>query len=848
MSRLIPTVSRTIISLLCLSVVQKSSQGARFAIENLQKSRNLPKNCGIRSWGVPMNNATQSSNFDVENFRAFPDSFPWIVKLVLVNNEKRTGDSKQEHLLLCTGAVVSEFTALFPAHCVSGNQKSRLIVVQNQLTSFPAKEFPVENIITHPDYIFKHPSHEHDLALVKIRAGTSGSTISGSTISGFGLERTACLPEFDEDPVLDCQVANFFPDQEDPSKYTILSHWLNFGPSEACLETPYLRGYINSTLNILCSEEDQCQTFVQGPVFCPDPEDPSNQIYDLVGLSTGAQNWCNVGAYTRIARYVNWIKTTVDYLEIDHQNPRQQHAKEEDRSANKNKESANEGPCSSNPCGAHTNCWNSGKRFMCTCDHEHPHGNPYYGCSKCLYDYQCNPGKAEGPSKCIDNLCVEEEDLDKPKVPEEYFLAADGDYFYVSTIELPWAQAQYDCLARKGHLAELDGTQASRRALSKVLQDANATGKYWIGASDLEELGKFRWFYSGKSIPTRFWSDNGKPKDEEEARSLDMRCVQIVDGEWSVESCETKAKFVCEHVSVTVSGLFGNSAGSDDGIDSSQERNERQQNFDVLSPRAHHEDICGRRFVRQGRIVGGGIASYGEWPWQVSLRQWKNGQFRHKCGAALLTRNWIVTAAHCVKDVSPSNLLVRIGEYNVLDTTEAHSHSNRRITRVITHVNFDKQSYEYDIAVLRMARPIDFQPNAIPICLPTSNDLLVGRVGSVTGWGRRSEFGQISPVLREVNLPVISNEKCMQMYRLSGQNEWIPKIFLCAGTANGGADSCEGDSGGPLVVKSQNGRYNLAGVISWGIGCGDRNRPGVYTRISEFKSWIKRNTNYNSKN
>ena len=65
--------------------------------------------------------------------------------------------------------------------------------------------------------------------------------------------------------------------------------------------------------------------------------------------------------------------------------------------------------------------------------------------------------KAEGPSKCIDNLCVEEEDLDKPKVPEEYFLAADGDYFYVSTIELPWAQAQYDCLARKGHLAELDG-------------------------------------------------------------------------------------------------------------------------------------------------------------------------------------------------------------------------------------------------------------------------------------------------------------------------------------------------------------------------------------------------------
>ena len=74
--------------------------------------------------------------------------------------------------------------------------------------------------------------------------------------------------------------------------------------------------------------------------------------------------------------------------------------------------------------------------------------------------------------------------------------------------------------------------------------------------------------------------------------------------------------------------------------------------------------------------------------------------------------------------------------------------------------------------------------------------------------------------------------------------QWIPQIFMCAGTSNGGKDSCEGDSGGPLVVKGRNGRYELAGIISWGIGCGDRNRPGVYTRISEFKNWILQNSNY----
>ena len=181
-----------------------------------------------------------------------------------------------------------------------------------------------------------------------------------------------------------------------------------------------------------------------------------------------------------------------------------------------------------------------------------------------------------------------------------------------------------------------------------------------------------------------------------------------------------------------------------------------------------------------------------------------------------------------------------------------------------------------------MSSPVDFKPNAIPICLPETDDDFVGRTGTVTGWGRLSEYGKTSNVLREVQLPIISNGRCMwmlaiksiyrgilsehlvahdianealeqieyqlstigltsvQMYRSIGFNESIPNIFLCAGTARGGRDSCKGDSGGPLVVKSSNGRYILAGIVSWGIGeCGEPNSPGVYTRISKFKSWIK---------
>jgi hypothetical protein len=94
---------------------------------------------------------------------------------------------------------------------VSGNEKSRLLIVQFK------QEYTVENIILHPDFVFKHASHEHDLAVIKIRPNIQ--------INGFEDFRIACLPEFDEDPVEDCQIANYFPNENDSSKVHILINW-----------------------------------------------------------------------------------------------------------------------------------------------------------------------------------------------------------------------------------------------------------------------------------------------------------------------------------------------------------------------------------------------------------------------------------------------------------------------------------------------------------------------------------------------------------------------------------------------------------------------------------------------
>ncbi|XP_061397382.1 serine protease filzig [Musca vetustissima] len=239
------------------------------------------------------------------------------------------------------------------------------------------------------------------------------------------------------------------------------------------------------------------------------------------------------------------------------------------------------------------------------------------------------------------------------------------------------------------------------------------------------------------------------------------------------------------------------------------------------------------------RIVGGSNAAFGRWPWQISLRQWRTSTYLHKCGAALLNENWAITAAHCVDNVPPSDLLLRLGEYDLAEEEEPYGYQERRVQIVASHPQFDPRTFEYDLALLRFYEPVTFQPNIIPVCVPDSDEDFIGQTAFVTGWGRLYEDGPLPSVLQEVAVPVINNTICESMYRSAGYIEHIPHIFICAGWKKGGYDSCEGDSGGPMVLQRESDkRFQLGGVISWGIGCAEANQPGVYTRISEFRDWI----------
>ncbi|XP_027776317.2 kallikrein-13-like isoform X2 [Marmota flaviventris] len=94
----------------------------------------------------------------------------------------------------------------------------------------------------------------------------------------------------------------------------------------------------------------------------------------------------------------------------------------------------------------------------------------------------------------------------------------------------------------------------------------------------------------------------------------------------------------------------------------------------------------------------------------------------------------------------------------------------------------------------------------------------------------RVETVSYPQTLQCANIQLRSDEECHQVY--PGK---ITANMLCAGTPEGGKDSCEGDSGGPLVCN-----HTLHGIISWGdFPCGQPNRPGVYTRVSKYVQWIR---------
>ncbi|XP_023237050.1 venom peptide isomerase heavy chain-like [Centruroides sculpturatus] len=252
---------------------------------------------------------------------------------------------------------------------------------------------------------------------------------------------------------------------------------------------------------------------------------------------------------------------------------------------------------------------------------------------------------------------------------------------------------------------------------------------------------------------------------------------------------------------------------------------------------------CGRRFVRERKIIDGEESYLGEFPWMISVVGLNENRtaLAHRCGAVILNKRWILTAAHCIHpDEGPSDFLIRIKSFKVYPEKESKL-IVQKVIKVIKHKGFD-QSYDFndDIALMKVENDIEFDAFASPICLPESSFDAIGKTGIVAGWGvTKGDTSVLSPSLRKVELPIISISKCLTWFNDSGYSYVrVRNTELCAGYENKRKDSCHGDSGGPLFMKI-NDRYTIVGIVSHGIKCGHAKMPGIYTKVASYLTWIE---------
>ncbi|XP_069468876.1 coagulation factor IX [Ambystoma mexicanum] len=233
------------------------------------------------------------------------------------------------------------------------------------------------------------------------------------------------------------------------------------------------------------------------------------------------------------------------------------------------------------------------------------------------------------------------------------------------------------------------------------------------------------------------------------------------------------------------------------------------------------------------RIVGGTDSLSGEIPWQVHLININGVGF---CGGSIISEKWIVTAAHCFPNEAEFKVVV--GEYNteVNDGTEQYL----QVAKLVMHPNYNatKNKYNNDIALIELATPMELNSYATPICIANKEfieslmkDKSVRNL--VSGWGDVRYQGRPATILQKLQVPFVDRAACKRTSRFS-----VFVNMFCAGYADISKDSCQGDSGGPLASKF-NDAWFLTGIISWGEKCAEKDKYGVYTRVSRFTDWIK---------
>ncbi|KAI5144182.1 granzyme A [Manis pentadactyla] len=231
------------------------------------------------------------------------------------------------------------------------------------------------------------------------------------------------------------------------------------------------------------------------------------------------------------------------------------------------------------------------------------------------------------------------------------------------------------------------------------------------------------------------------------------------------------------------------------------------------------EDFC-------VEIIGGNEVTPHSRPYMVLLKG------ENICAGALIAKDWVLTAAHCVLERKSQVIL---GVHSI--TKNEPEKQIMFVKKQFPYPCFDKDTHESDLKLLQLNKKATINKNVAILRLPENgDDVKPGTQCRVAGWGKFHNKSPVSDILREVNITVIDRKICNDQKHYN-YNPMIGVNMICAGSFKGGRDSCSGDSGSPLICEG-----TFRGITAFGLlgKCGNPQGPGIYTLLSKkHLNWIK---------
>lgn len=269
----------------------------------------------------------------------------------------------------------------------------------------------------------------------------------------------------------------------------------------------------------------------------------------------------------------------------------------------------------------------------------------------------------------------------------------------------------------------------------------------------------------------------------------------------------------------------------------------------LLTITANGAGNCGeKKKVAQQLIMSGYKALSGAWPWHGAMFHRNRHSTSYACGLTILTEQFVVTAAHCTIDIiekrriPADRLYIKVGITN-LDAPDRHVQQHN-IDRIIRHEGYNEDTFEDDIALLKLYTDIEYNSFVQPICLwqgDTKLSAIVSKVGHIVGWGLDENYG-LPKNLNEATMPIVSKKECIESDRDHYSKFYFDPKTFCAGYRNG-TQAAPGDSGGGLFLRIGQ-HWVLRGIVS-----NTKSDPNnlkvdaasfvVFTDASFYVDWIR---------